>query len=513
MDDTATAPPVVTTRELGTLACVGVAISVSQFLLIREFASLLYGEEVVLVTVTTSFFAALSIGYRLASRRSITWLRRALVASVLTQLAFPHGTRIAAAALSEQRFAGVWLLGLLAVHALVFAAPLAVLLPALLDRARAPAAREASRRVARLRRCYTAELLGFVAGLLLLTACFNRDPALLLSIYWALLVVLLGLVGARARAVIGVGLTALAAACALPQLLPASARAVYNFKHGFGESEVLLSIDSPYQRVEVVDRPGRGRYLYLDGLQNLNARDLAALNHYITRVPATLLRPREALIIGNGTMSSVELLAGLSGQVTSVELDPGVLRAGERFFVDPRRLGRLRNWSLHVEDAKQFLARVDRRFELIVVDVPSPLTVQEAFLHTREFYALARARLAPGGVLSVQLSGELAANNRTPARVVAALRAVFPELLVVHSETADRGFAYASDALPFTAEQVRARALPSERGLELIEGAALARRTQHATPLSLDALDVVLRRGLERALGRYFEDAWRRGRG
>ena len=35
-------------------------------------------------------------------------------------------------------------------------------------------------------------------------------------------------------------------------------------------------------------------------------------------------------------------------------------------------------------------------------------------------------------------------NDRTPARVTAALRAVFPEVLVIHSERADRGFAYGS---------------------------------------------------------------------
>ncbi|MCA9715651.1 MAG: hypothetical protein KC468_13315, partial [Myxococcales bacterium] len=402
--------PFVRPREAVTLACAGVAISVSQFLLIREFTSLLYGEELVIVTVTACCFAAMSLGYAWAARAALARLRGALALATLAQLAFPTMTRVAAAGLSELRFAGIWLLGLLIVHALVFATPLAAVLPGLLDRARGAApALDPAARVARLRRCYTAELVGFALGLVLLTACFSRAPALLLSIHWALLVLLLGLVGVGWRAGVGVGLVALAVACALPQLLPASARTVYQFKHGLGPCEVRLSIDSPYQRVEVVDHPQRGRYLYLDGLQNLNARDLQALNHYLTRVPAELLRPRAALIIGNGTMSSAELLAGLSGQVTSVELDPGVLRAGARHFVDPRRLGRLDNWSLHVEDGKQFLARTARRYELIIIDVPSPLTVQEAFMHTRELYALARRRLAPGGVLSVQLSGELAA--------------------------------------------------------------------------------------------------------
>ena len=57
-----------------------------------------------------------------------------------------------------------------------------------------------------------------------------------------------------------------------------------------------------------------------------------------------------------------------------------------------------------------------------------------------EFYRLASERLTEGGVIAVQLSGPLQRNDRTPARVTAALREVFPQVLVIYSEQADRGF-------------------------------------------------------------------------
>ncbi len=193
-----------------------------------------------------------------------------------------------------------------------------------------------------------------------------------------------------------------------------------------------------------------------------------------------------------------------SGAVTSVELDGGVLEAGRRHFTPPESLAALERWQLHVDDGKHFLRRSRETYDLIIVDVPSPLTIQEAYLHAKEFYALCRARLSEGGVIAVQLSGPLQRNNRTPARVTAALRAVFPEVMAIYSDRADRGFAYASTRLPFDGEQIRATVAHYESNLEVIPPERIDIYLTEAVPMSVNALDLVLRRGLERFMDRYF---------
>jgi spermidine synthase len=243
--------------------------------------------------------------------------------------------------------------------------------------------------------------------------------------------------------------------------------------------------------------------LYLDGLRDLDERSLAVLNHYLARVPAQLVRPGGALLLGNGTLSMVPELARLSGQLTTVEIDAAVVDAGARFFTPGAPLAALPNWRLVIADGKRFLAASDRRFDLIVVDLPSPLTLGEAYLHTAEFFALCRSRMTRGGVLAMQLSGRLGGAERTPARLIAGLRRAFAEVVVVESELADRSFAYASDALPFTAEELREAAADGERELRVIAGAELAARTEAARPLTLDDLELVLRRGLDRLVDRH----------
>jgi hypothetical protein len=109
-------------------------------------------------------------------------------------------------------------------------------------------------------------------------------------------------------------------------------------------------------------------------------------------------------------------------------------------------------------------------------------------------------------VIAVQLSGELQHNNRTPAQVVAALSKVFPEVIAIYSERADRGFAYASMKLPFSAADVRRVGRAYDRRLQVVRPEGVADYLTKATPLAVDNLDLVLRRGFERFMDRYFDD-------
>ena len=146
--------------EVALLLLAGFGFGGGQQVLLREFVSLLYGEEVVLLLVTGAALLAASLGYRLGERLG----RRALVGLLLgcaaLQLLSPVLPRLVVAGLCWLRGGtGPELVAVLAGFAFVAAAPFAALLPALL-RERG----SAGERLAALRRGYTAELLGFAVG-------------------------------------------------------------------------------------------------------------------------------------------------------------------------------------------------------------------------------------------------------------------------------------------------------------------------------------------------------------
>ncbi|MBF0370946.1 MAG: hypothetical protein HQL52_15970 [Magnetococcales bacterium] len=506
--------PIFPWREVTALFLVGVSLAIAQFLMVRDFVTILYGEEVVIVLVSTTFFLGLSLGYRWSLKLSQRAFMGLLGLSLLLHLTFPHSYRFLAAGIARWGGEGFAFLGLLFVYAVAFNATFATFLPRAIHPQEGqegePGEGEGSNPgggawvTRRLKRAYSAELLGFAVGFALISLTWNRPLTWLLPIYWLGLGGLVHLVFRRGVVTLIYGGLALLAVVLLPYLDPLGSALIYEYKHNIPGAKVLYSVNSPYQKVEVVENAKGERLLYLDGLLNLNASDLDDLNHYLAVLPAKLIQPRRALIIGNGTLSSAPRLHPHTRELLSVELDTGVLKAGKAFFTPPQALEKLDHWRLQVDDGKHFLSQSREMFDLIVMDIPSPLTVQEGVLHTKEFYRLARERMPMTGVIAVQISGILTKNDRIPARIVAALRSEFEEVMVVNSKKADRGFAYAARRLPFTVPQVRAGQVVDESRLEVIPPTEIDPFLTEAHPFSLDRLDLVAVRGVERFLGRYF---------
>jgi spermidine synthase len=115
-----------------------------------------------------------------------------------------------------------------------------------------------------------------------------------------------------------------------------------------------------------------------------------------------LLKPdaRDVLLVGWGSgVTAGSLLRHPIERLDAAELVPAVVDAS-RFFTaenggaldDPRL-------ALHLEDAKSFLAREDRRYDVIVSEPSNPWMAGVGDLFSVEFYRRARARLAPGGLM------------------------------------------------------------------------------------------------------------------
>jgi hypothetical protein len=66
-------------------------------------------------------------------------------------------------------------------------------------------------------------------------------------------------------------------------------------------------------------------------------------------------------------------------------------------------MGEIPGLTVHDVDARPYLRRTDERYDLIVVDAYHQPYVP-FYLATREFFGLARDRLAPGGILALNVA-------------------------------------------------------------------------------------------------------------
>ena len=116
--------------------------------------------------------------------------------------------------------------------------------------------------------------------------------------------------------------------------------------------------------------------------------------------------PKQAFIGGGGEGGTLREVLGHKSvkRVTMVDLDSEVVALCREYlpnhhkgsFDDPRT-------SLIHQDARSYLQNTSDYYDVIILDLVDPLEGgTAALLYTQEFYAIAKARLNPGGVLVTQ---------------------------------------------------------------------------------------------------------------
>lgn len=158
------------------------------------------------------------------------------------------------------------------------------------------------------------------------------------------------------------------------------------------------------QELVIFDNASFGRVMALDGVVQLTERDHHVYHEMIAHVPILGHgRVADVLVIGGGDGGALAQILRHEGvRATLVEIDGSVIETARAYlpticegaFDHPRA-------EVIVGDGVEFVARSERRFDVIVVDSTDPVGPAEA-LFTPAFYADCKRCLRAGGVLVTQ---------------------------------------------------------------------------------------------------------------
>jgi len=110
--------------------------------------------------------------------------------------------------------------------------------------------------------------------------------------------------------------------------------------------------------------------------------------------------PRNAPVICFGMGTSFRSAVSWGIPVTVVELVPSVPQLFSYYYADADRVLASPGVEVVIDDGRRYLETTDKVFDVIVIDPPPPLqAAASSLLYSREFYQLARKRLAADGVL------------------------------------------------------------------------------------------------------------------
>lgn len=175
-------------------------------------------------------------------------------------------------------------------------------------------------------------------------------------------------------------------------------------------TERLCNVESPFQRIEIVETEVLGKVLLLDGHVQLATFDEHAYHECLVLIPLLSLNsPRRALVVGGGDGGVLRELCKSTTleQIDMVEIDEDVVRASRLWlpevsqgaFDDPRV-------TVHFTDAFPFVEKAKEKYDLIIMDITDVYEGEDGALSeslfTSAFHTNVRNALLQDGLVVTQ---------------------------------------------------------------------------------------------------------------
>jgi predicted membrane-bound spermidine synthase len=144
---------------------------------------------------------------------------------------------------------------------------------------------------------------------------------------------------------------------------------------------------------------GRGKRLLINGV---GITALVEITKVMAHLPLVYLDhpPQKALTICFGMGTTYRSLISWGVPTTVVELVPSVPRMFWYYFSDANEVLGSPLSHVVIDDGRRYLERSSERYDVITLDPPPPVQAAgSSLLYSKEFYAIVRQHLRPGGIL------------------------------------------------------------------------------------------------------------------
>jgi spermidine synthase len=168
----------------------------------------------------------------------------------------------------------------------------------------------------------------------------------------------------------------------------------------------------------IAEGEGMDRRLLVNGMGMTKLNPITKMMAHLT-LSSLDHTPKNVLIIcfGMGTTFRSALTWDVS--TTAVELVPSVPKLFSYYHSDADEVTRSPLAHIVIDDGRRFLERMPAKYDAILVDPPPPVqTAGSSLLYTPEFYAIAKQRLVPGGILQQWLPEADAPTQAAAAKAI-----------------------------------------------------------------------------------------------
>ncbi len=217
---------------------------------------------------------------------------------------------------------------------------------------------------------------------------------------------------------------------------------IYN-RHLFRNQNLLEVKTTPFGKLAVT-KTGEQLSIYENGVPVIIGNDPAFREESVHYAMLSHPDPQEVLLVSGGTGGTIdELLKYPLAKIDYLEINPWMIRMIDKYKPFPKD----DRVSYIFEDVRRRLSSVSKKYDVIILNTPEPLSAELNRFYTQEFFQLLKDRLNPGGIISLSVSAAGNYMNETSRMTHSVLyntlKTVFGHIRIIPGE---KDFYLASDS-------------------------------------------------------------------
>ena len=177
------------------------------------------------------------------------------------------------------------------------------------------------------------------------------------------------------------------------------------FRMTYEVERVLYEMQTEHQHLVLFEHRFFGKVLLLDGATQVTTKDEFIYHEMMTHVPILAHgNAKEVLIVGGGDCGIAEEVLKHKSVVrlTQVEIDASVVEFSKEHFPEfTAPVLANERFDLVIGDGMNYVAKTNRRFDVIIVDSTDPQGPGKV-LYSHRFYAACRRCMTKGAVMVTQ---------------------------------------------------------------------------------------------------------------
>ena len=195
--------------------------------------------------------------------------------------------------------------------------------------------------------------------------------------------------------------------------------------------KLITKKETPYGQVVITSSGSQLNY-YENGMLLFSSGNEISNEENVHYAMAQHPNPRNVLLISGGFSGMInEILKYQPARIDYVEINPSLILIASRFT---RQLEH-RAVVVHPMDARRFIQTTGQRYDVVIVNLPPPSTLQLNRYYTQEFMDKVKQLLKPGAVVSWSLpaSGEYQGEieKKSTSLLWSSLNKNFPNALII----------------------------------------------------------------------------------